>query len=141
MKNLFLIIVVLICSAPAFAQNGVVNVHINGIKSTKGYVQIGIFNTKSTFPIFGKQLKAGKVKPNTNGVDYSFKDLPDGTYAIAAWHDKNNNEKIDKNLFGVPKEKYGFSNNVYGMFGPPSFEKVTFQVKNGEVVALTINLD
>ena len=48
---------------------------------------------------------------------------------------------MDTNLFGAPKENYGFSKNVFGTFGPPDFEDVSFTVKNGKVANLTINLE
>jgi len=48
---------------------------------------------------------------------------------------------MDKNLFGVPKENYGFSKNVFGTFGPPDFEEVSFKVVSGKIVKLTINLE
>ena len=37
---------------------------------------------------------------------------------------------MDRNLFGVPKEQFGFSNNAKGNFGPPSFEDASFTVSN-----------
>ena len=27
-------------------------------------------------------------------------------------------------FFGLPKEQFGFSNNVIGLVGPPTFEKI-----------------
>ncbi|MFN7603100.1 MAG: DUF2141 domain-containing protein [Bacteroidota bacterium] len=34
---------------------------------------------------------------------------------------------------GIPKEGYGFSNNVMGSFGPPSFEKAKFKLTDGVI--------
>ncbi len=36
---------------------------------------------------------------------------------------------MDRNFLGIPKEGYAFSNNVFGTFGPPKFEKAKFEVK------------
>lgn len=58
----------------------------------------------------------------------SFKDLPAGTYAFVAFADENSNGKLDTNLVGMPTERYGFSNNVMGLFGPPDFPAAAVQV-------------
>jgi len=142
MKNLLLAIIVMVFTTPIFAQSGVVKVTITGIENTDGNVEIGIYNSEETFPVFGKEMQGAKVKPTKTGsLDYTFGNLPDGTYAIAVWHDENGNQEMDKNLFGAPKENYGFSKNIYGTFGPPNFEDVSFKVENGKVLKLTINLE
>ncbi len=71
----------------------------------------------------------------------SFDNLPVGTYAIAIFHDSNNNKKLDKNWVGIPKEGYGFSNNVFGTFGPPSFQEASFKVKANNTTNLKIKLE
>ena len=74
-------------------------------------------------------------------VTYTFKDIPIGQYAIAVFQDENNDGKLSKNLFGAPKEPYGFSKNIYGMFGSPDFDDVSFALKDKEAISLTINLE
>ena len=54
--------------------------------------------------------------------------LPHGEYAIAVFVDANGNGKMDKNFLGIPKEQYGFSNNVMGRMAAPSFEQAKFEV-------------
>ena len=142
MKNLLLAVVVLVFATPIFAQTGIIKVEVTGIENTNGTVRIGLYNSKSSFPIYGNEVQGAKVKPTKKGsLSYNFKNLPDGTYAIAVWHDENDNQIMDKNLFGAPKEKYGFSKNIFGTFGAPDFEEVSFKVVNGNIVKLTINLE
>lgn len=51
-----------------------------------------------------------------------------GDYAFAIYHDKNSNEKWDKNFLGIPKERFGISNNPkYGMQAP-DFQESLFNV-------------
>jgi uncharacterized protein (DUF2141 family) len=54
--------------------------------------------------------------------------VPHGEYAIAVFVDVNGNGKMDKNFLGIPKEQYGFSNNVMGKMAAPSFEMAKFSV-------------
>ena len=54
--------------------------------------------------------------------------IPHGEYAISLFVDSNGNKKIDKNFLGIPKEQYGFSNNVMGRMSAPSFDQAKFVV-------------
>ena len=62
-----------------------------------------------------------------------------GVYAIAVYHDENNNGQFDR-LFAIPLEKYGFSNNAKVFLGPPTFKEASFQVKNNEFKRISIKL-
>ena len=55
--------------------------------------------------------------------------LPRGEYAISLFVDSNGNKKLDKNFFGIPKEQYGFSNNVMGSMSPPTFDQAKFMIE------------
>jgi uncharacterized protein (DUF2141 family) len=50
-------------------------------------------------------------------------DLDTLPIAISVYHDKNDNGKLDKNSFGLPTERYGFSNDPARGFGPPRFSQ------------------
>ena len=90
---------------------------------------VGIYDSEATFLTDDGRIAEAKV-PTTNAkkgiVTLKFDLLIDKNYAIAAYHDVNNNEALDKNFFGIPKEGYGFSNNARGIFGSPSFEQAAF---------------
>ena len=68
-----------------------------------------------------------------------FDDLPEGEYAISIFHDENNNNELDTNFLGIPKEGLGASNDARGHFGPPKYKDVKFYLKNGSKT-ITINL-
>ncbi len=141
MKYSLMALIIMVLATPVFTQTENVKITITGIENTKGNIVIGIYDSENTFPDFGKEFQGAKVKPTkAESINYTFKDLPAGTYAIAVWHDENDNQKIDKNIFGAPKEKYGFSNNKYGTFGPPDFTDVSFMVEKGKNITLTINM-
>ena len=55
--------------------------------------------------------------------------LPHGEYALTLFIDFNGNKKIDKNFLGIPKEQYGFSNNVMGRMSPPTFDQAKFLIE------------
>ncbi len=116
------------------AQTGTITVVVSGLKDMNGQISIGLYASKDGFPEKGKEYKGKEVRVTEKTINYSFKDIPDGTYAIAVFHDSNNNGILDKNFLGIPKEGNGFSNNVEATFGPTSFEKAKFKL-NGAFTA------
>ena len=109
-------------------------------KGLGGKIKIGIYRSEG-FLVMGKEAERTELEVKKSSfVSYCFKNIPAGPYAIAVFQDKNNDGKLNKNLFGAPKEPYGFSNNKYGRFGPPEFEDVCFEVKENKSVFLTIHL-
>jgi uncharacterized protein (DUF2141 family) len=85
----------------------------------------------------GEDYKLLSLSADVKPLQLEVKVKP-GSYAVAAYHDENNNDKLDKAFTGIPNEKYGFSNNVRGIFGPPdlSDQLVLVQQKNSMVILL-----
>ena len=85
---------------------------IRGIKKTKGSLRAALFDKKQSLH-FPKNVQFALLRVNQRALKKEativFKNPPAGSYAIAVFHDKNNNGKLDKNIFGMPKEGYGFS--------------------------------
>jgi uncharacterized protein (DUF2141 family) len=110
-------------------------IRIVGAKNSNGQVAIALFKGESGFP--GDKSKAFrtlqiKIDPVTKIAEVTLPDLPRGAYAIAIFHDENLNGQLDKNLFGVPKEGYGFSNISKKAMGPPKFTDASFQLDRPE---------
>jgi len=145
MKYLILTLMMLVLGVNTNAQTSNSNllVTVSNISTTQeGTIFIGIYNNKDLFPVVGKEIKGKYVEVNgKSSITIRFDDLPTGTYAIAIFHDNNNNKKLDKNWFGVPTEGYGFSNNVFGTFGPPTFQEASFKTKTNSTTRLNIKLD
>jgi uncharacterized protein (DUF2141 family) len=87
---------------------------------------IAVYNSEGSF--LKQPAKANGAPASTTGNTVVFKDLPEGDYAFAVYHDANGNGKMDKNVIGIPTEDYAFSNNALGKMGPPSFEKAKFAI-------------
>jgi len=112
---------------PDNAMNQELTIEILGLNSYEGQVRVAVFTTNDDFPDKGTYQKSISLDP-TKKVQVAFT-LPEGDYAVAAYHDKNGNGELDTNMIGIPKEDYGFSNDARGRMGPPSFDdaKVTVQ--------------
>lgn len=110
----------------AAARAGDLTVEVQGIKSAQGEIAVGLFDQADQFP---KQVAHGlRLVATKDSVVAVFKDLKPGTYAISAYHDENDNKKLDRGLFGIPKEPYGFSQEARGEGGPPQFRDAQFEV-------------
>lgn len=98
-------------------------VTVSGFPSNKGQAYVALFNSSETFPSYGKQLKGKIVDIEQLKCKVSFTNLTPGSYAIAVYHDVNKNDKLDKNVLGMPTESYGFSNNARATFSAPSYQE------------------
>jgi len=136
-KHRFAIATAVALAATA-AVAGEVDIRLHGVASSEGKVRLALFEDEAAFEA-GRQIAGVFVPANPDGVEIVFRGVPAGTYAISAYHDRNDNKELDRNLVGMPVEPFGFSNNARGTFGPPSFEKMSFAVSDAPV-ALEIHL-
>jgi len=110
--------------------------NIRGIESNKGVIRVFLFNSEETFLKETYKVLVVDIK-DKDSVIINFDSIPTGTYAINVYHDKNNNKELDTNFFRIPKEPYGFSNNIRGSMGPPKFQDVKFMVEKTNVSLTT----
>ncbi|MCW5749947.1 MAG: DUF2141 domain-containing protein [Alphaproteobacteria bacterium] len=79
----------------------------------------------------GKRLARKRV-PAREGETTLCLPLPGpGIYAIAIYHDENGDRRLNRNLFGLPTEGYGFSNDAAPSLvppGPPRHEDASFRI-------------
>ena len=111
-----------------------IRVNVSNLSKDKGDILFAIYNKGDVFLKRGKEYKKAKVDKDKK-TSYTFKNVPKGTYAIAVVDDKNRNQKMDRNIFGIPKEGYGLSNNIRPHF-KPSFDDCKFKLNKN----LTLNI-
>lgn len=132
-------------SPPLEAQStatATLTVHVTGARNAKGKIRAALFSGADGFPNDASkavQTQPADIDAQTLTAQIVFTNLPEGVYAVSIFHDENNNEKLDKNFMGIPKEGYGSSNNPKKKMGPPSFDETKFQV-NGTEQSLEIKL-
>jgi uncharacterized protein (DUF2141 family) len=127
------------CFAPK--EDTKLTIEISNIQKPKGTVRIGVFKANSTFgstytkPDYGQMVAVRDTKSQ-----WTVMNLPPGQYALALYHDLNDNVKLDRNFVGYPKEPYGFSNNYRPIFRGPSFRECAFEVREDGKTAIKIKL-
>lgn len=112
-------------------------IHVDDLKTANGNVMIAVFDTEASFLKAPSKTRGAPASVAGNKV--VFKDLPEGDYAFAVYHDANSNGKMDKNALGIPTEDYAFSNEALGKMGPPSYERAKFALPAaGATVRVTL---
>ena len=126
MRTTILLSSLLWLAVMAQAQNNL-EVKIDNIKNDNGDILIGLYSNSHNYP---RKVSDGRiVKASKEGVIVAFYDLKPGPYAVSVMHDENSNKDMDQNKIGIPKEGFGFSNNARISLGPPSFDKVKFEIQ------------
>lgn len=127
MKNLILTFALLLSISFGFSQsNGTsITVSIDNVQNDNGVVSFAL-HTKETF-MKGAGVASAQSKVKDGKVIVTFKNVQPGEYAIIALHDENENNQMDYQANGMPKEAYGSSNNPM-TFGPPQFGESKFTV-------------
>ena len=116
--------------AQANPAPGSLTVNVTGFGNTRGQCALWLFTTADGFPSDNKKAFRCAETPITGPTSqYVFTNLPAGSYALGVFHDENGNHKLDANVFHIPKEAYGISNDVRGgMGGPPTFDQAKIAV-------------
>ena len=103
-----------------------------------GTVAFELFNSANTFGDFRDPVKVVQ-QPLDGRAIYNLSDLPAGEYALLVYYDTNNNNHIDKNFIGIPKEPLAFSNG-YQPKGPPSYQRAAFMLRPDESAHFDVEL-
>lgn len=103
-------------------------VEVSGHKPAGGKVRVALYNDSNSFP--RTPLRGVEGEGGQEPVVLTFKDVPPGTYALSVYQDENGNEKLDRGMFRVPKEPYGFSRDARGDKGPPEFRDAQIEVSD-----------
>ncbi|HEV7353129.1 MAG TPA: DUF2141 domain-containing protein [Brevundimonas sp.] len=100
-------------------------------RCASGRFAVAVFREGGGFPRQDEAIASRLVRSQGAVTQTVFADLPPGRYAIAAYHDADDDGRLTTWAMGLPREAYGFSNNARGRFGPPSFESAAFTLGAG----------
>ncbi len=120
------------------AQAGDLSIEIEGLRSDSGRVYVGVFSPTRgfDFPQEEGMILGGWWLAEDRSVRVTWHGLPDGEYAVTAYHDENGNDQFDRNVLGLPTEGYGFSNDAPVFMGPPKFDDAAVTVSGDSVTSI-----
>ena len=126
MKSIISLIVIFFTAITIAQTEGTtITIKVENVLSNKGKVGLGLYNEVTFMKALPLENHFEKIE---NGVAvFTIKNVHPGNYGIMCFHDENDNDKMDFESSGMPKENYGVSNNEVS-FGPPLWENARFEV-------------
>lgn len=114
-------------------------VKVEKVSPRGGDVRVALYN-RTSYPLDNANPVVDSVvtaKPGETIVTLS--GIKPGEYAVKLFQDFNRNGRFDMNWFGLPLEKYGFSNDARPTFSEPPFDATRFELRPG-TNTITIHL-
>ena len=113
-----------------------IQIEIAGLRDARGVVRLCLTRDDESFPdCKGPGVVHGTIKASLAPLQYTFNAVPAGTYAVAAFHDANDNGKLDT-MMGIPKEGFAFSRNPKMLARAPHFIEASFESNGRSLVPL-----
>lgn len=113
----------------AQSQDLPVIVEISEVQVGAGDVLIAIFATADSYKK-EQPLQSIILLPDAATLRWNLS-LPPGAYVVSAFQDSNGNRKLDKNFFGMPRERFALS-NYDGKGIPGGFNALKIQVERAQ---------
>ncbi len=121
-------------------SRGTLVIEVDGLRSGKGMVLAAVFDVPDGFPVDETKSvvkKKGIIEGERSRI--VFEALPHGDYAAAVLHDENDNERIDRHWYGLPREGYAVSNNIRSRLRSPAFDDAVF-THEADTTAVNIHI-
>jgi len=118
------------------AKTVLLDILVTGFASQKGTCRLAIFVGPEHFNDVQYAIERKVVAIDGESVRWQL-ELPNSLQqntdapsmiSVSAYHDANENSRLDKSSFGIPMEAYGFSKNPKRGFGPPKFTETAILV-------------
>jgi len=110
------------------AQAATLIVTVQGVRNDRGHVLVALCS-KAEF-LHPHCAWHGSSPAAAGDVQVTIANVPPGLYAAQAFHDENDNRRLDRSILGLPREAMGFSNNAPMRLGPPHFTAAAFTVRD-----------
>ncbi len=124
----------------SFSQSNKLEIEIPNVDEG-GTIYIAIYDNAKDFDSGDNSpeiMALNIIEPINKGLYNKIVDLKKGKYGVKVLIDTNGNADIDLNFFGLPKEQFGFSNNVLGLFGAPKFDKASFELNMDKKIIINL---
>jgi uncharacterized protein (DUF2141 family) len=135
MRHGFTGVACLLWAVLSYADVSQLQINVSNIQNDNGELLVAIFNKADNWlDSKSKQAPftdAAYSVTSTEDVQIIIEGMPAGQYAISIFHDLNDNQKLDTNFIGYPKEPFGFSAPM-GKFGPPKFKDAAIEINQAQ---------
>lgn len=115
----------LVIALPGLARAAAIQVEVDGAEPGAGPILVALCQGGLSGAACGQ---GDKADGSSGSARFLFRDVPPGTYAVAAFQDVNRNGELDRTGLGLPLEPYGFSNES-GRRGRPDYREAAFTLR------------
>lgn len=137
LATLLLLSSVAVSSLASQPSGNTLTVNFTGIEEGPGTIYMVVFDSEDAYANQGEPAFTRAIPVTDQDVSVTIPEVKNGTYAIKSFLDSNDNQQMDTNMVGLPKEQYGFSNNA-GRFGPASFDEAAFTVEGDNSISIKL---
>ena len=97
-----------------------------------GTMRCALYRGAEGFLDRNRAYKKTSVRVRGNRVVCTFRQVPPGTYAMAALHDADRDREMDETLIGLPDEGYAISRDARDRMSRPEFAEAAVRFRGGE---------
>ncbi|MBB4313706.1 DUF2141 domain-containing protein [Roseospira marina] len=108
---------------------------ITHVANADGTIYVAVYDDPATFLDTEQKRVGAKTPAQAGAVEITIPDLPPGRYAVAMYHDEDDNGAFDTGLFGIPLEGFGFTRDPSVIPERPSFDDAAITVTAPETLA------
>jgi uncharacterized protein (DUF2141 family) len=117
------------CGTPGAPAGPRIEVVVTGARKVAGNMTITLYGSRpEAFLARTGKLARQRVPVHGPETEACFGVSAPGDYAIAVYHDENDDHDFNRSILGRPEEGYGFSNDAPTTIGLPSFDAVRFPI-------------
>ncbi|MBV9508815.1 MAG: DUF2141 domain-containing protein [Caulobacteraceae bacterium] len=109
-------------------------VTVEDVPSSRGFVVGVLFGPDHARYLVDHQELLHWREPAQAGSTTLCHTVAPGAYELVVYQDANANGRIDKDIFGRPREPYGFSNNIRPLLHRPSLQSTRFTAGPGDTL-------
>ena len=118
-----------------------IEVTVQGIRSSKGQIVIGVFKDEATYMREEAFLSRKFAKDSLeNGVMKIRFTVEPGVYGLTLLDDENSSGLMEYNFLGIPKEGFGFSDYYHSGFTKPKFDAFRFTIERGQKKNMNVKI-
>ena len=112
---------------------------IDGLTSQTGRIWVGVYDSADAWDA-QTEIRSQWVEISEDGATLFLEGVPTGQVGVQVFHDANGNNDFDTNFAGIPRERYGFSNNPRPRFRGANWDEAVFVLAPGETREMAITL-
>ncbi len=114
----------LLADAVSASGGAPITIDVYNVRNSHGHVHVDVCPRERFLADGCPWHAAAPARPGTTIVTVA--GVPPGDYAVQAFHDENDNDRIDRGMFGIPREGVGFSRDARIVLSPPKWRDAMF---------------